>query len=174
MKLKLNVPAAEKLTGFIKQYKFVFLIMLAGIVLLILPTKKDEDRSKETSGVAGAEEDFSVEELEEKLGEILSKVDGAGEVSVMLTVKSGTERILATDQERSEDEREREERQETVILSTDAGEEVVLIGQNYPVFQGALIVCQGGDDPQVQLKLITAVSALTGLTSNRITVCKGS
>ncbi len=174
MKTKLGMPSFEKLTGFLKQYKFVLLVIAVGILLLALPDGKDKQASAATNGVAGGEEDFSVEALEEKLSEILSRVDGAGDVTVMLTVRSGMERILATDKDSSEDELERELREETVVISTDAGEEVVLIGQNYPTFQGALIVCPGGDNPDVQLKLTQAVAALTGLGSGRITVCKGS
>ena len=70
------------------------------------------------------------------------------------------------------DAQEREE--QTVVISTGSGEETVLITQKYPTFQGALVVCRGGDDPVVQLTLTRAVSALTGLGSDRITVCKGS
>lgn len=174
MKLKLGIPSLEKLTGFLKQYKFVLIIIAVGILLLALPSGDGKTTAASTDGVAGGEEDFSVEALEEKLSRILSKVEGAGEVTVMLTVRSGMERILATDRDASEDELESDLREETVVISTDAGEEVVLIGQNYPTFQGALVVCPGGSDPKVQLQLTQALSALTGLGSGRITVCKGS
>ena len=115
-----------------------------------------------------------MEALEKKLGDILSRIEGAGKVSVMLTVKSGMERILATDQETAQSDSELERTEETVVLSKDSGEEVVLIGQNYPTFQGALVVCPGGGDPQIQLEITMAFSALTGLGAGRITVCKGS
>ena len=42
-----------------------------------------------------------------------------------------------------------------------------------PSFRGALVVCAGGDDPGVRLQVIRAVSALTGLGSDCITVCQG-
>lgn len=174
MKLKLGIPSAEKLTDFMKRYKFVFIVIAAGIILLSIPTETQQEKTTETQGVAGGEEDFSVAALEEELCEILSKIEGAGEVSVMLTVRSGMERIFATDRDSTETDEEYELREEVVVISTDNGEEVVLIGQNYPTFQGALVVCPGGDDPKVQLALTKALSALTGLSSNRITVCKGS
>lgn len=174
MKFKLAVPSRERLTAFLKQYKFVLILMAAGIFLLLLPSGESSGRTADPAGVTGGEEDFSVEALEEKLGAILSKIDGAGEVSVMLTVRSGMERVLATDRDSSESEDESSLREETVIISTGAGEEAVLITQRYPTFQGALVVCRGGDDPQVQLLLTRALSALTGLSSSRITVCKGS
>ena len=41
-----------------------------------------------------------------------------------------------------------------------------------PTYRGALVVCQGGDRADVRLAVIEAVSVLTGLSSDRITVAK--
>ena len=173
MKKMLKMPSADKVLEFLKRYKFLIIIIAAGVLLLAVPIG---DKSADLpSGVeaSGEEKFFSVEELETRLGEILSKIEGAGEVSVMLTVHSGTERILATDREQFDHGDESELREDTVIISTENGEEAVLIVQNYPVFRGALVVCPGGDDPKVVLMLTKALSGLTGLSSGRITVCKG-
>jgi stage III sporulation protein AG len=53
---------------------------------------------------------FSVTELEEKLEAALSKIDGAGKVKVILTVRSSTEQILAEDRESSQRIRRRARR----------------------------------------------------------------
>ena len=37
---------------------------------------------------------------------------------------------------------------------------------------GAVVVCQGADDPQVRLDVTTAIAAYTGLGSDKITVMK--
>jgi len=37
---------------------------------------------------------------------------------------------------------------------------------------GAVIVCQGADDPQVRLSIVDAVSKVTGLGSDKISVLK--
>ena len=118
-------------------------------------------------GLTGTEEDFSVEALEERLALALSRIEGAGEVSVILTVDSGMERVLATDRTQEQADGGVSIQEETVILSTDAGEEAVLVTQRYPTFQGALVVCPGGDDPSVRLVLTQAVAALTGLGTDR-------
>lgn len=173
MKKELRFPGMKNLPEFLKRNKYVLIMVAAGILLLLLPVKKDKVEEQE-AGVSGVEEDFSVEALEARLGEILSRIDGAGEVAVMLTVRSGTQRILAMDRDFTQDGDQRRQKEETVILSTDNGDQAVLIGQDYPVFQGALAVCHGGDDPEVCLKLTRALSALTGLSSGRVTVCKGS
>jgi hypothetical protein len=37
---------------------------------------------------------------------------------------------------------------------------------------GAVIICEGAEDPQVRLSLLQAVRSYTGLTSDRITILK--
>ena len=60
----------------------------------------------------------------------------------------------------------------TVTLGRGSGsQEVVPLQTLAPQFQGALVVCPGGEDPEVCLQIIQAVSALTGLGSDRISVC---
>ncbi len=174
MKLNFKMPDTAKIRNFLRQYKYVLIVIAAGILLLLWPSGEKKNEPEEQSGLTGGEEDFSVEALEDRLEQVLSKIEGAGEVSVVLTVRSGMERVLATDTESSQSDSSDSMEEHTVVISTDNGEEAVLVGQRYPTFQGALVVCPGGGDPQVQLQLTRAVAALTGLGSDRITVCKSS
>ena len=156
----------------LNQYKYVLIVIAAGIILLLWPTGERE-RNTETGGTAGVRETFDLDALEEKLSKTLSKVEGAGEVTVTLTVKSGMEQVLASDRTTSVSERGSSVEEETVLVNSGGGQETVLLTQKYPTFQGALVVCEGGDSAEIRLLLTQAVSALTGLGSDRITVCKG-
>ena len=60
------------------------------------------------------------------------------------------------------------------MIGSGSSDEVVLTPSLYQSFVGALIVCEGGDRADVQLKVTQAVSALTGLSSERISVVKGT
>lgn len=173
MKVQWKRPEAERLWKLLERYKYVWIIIVAGILLLLWPSGEKRTESVSDSGVRGVEEDFDLAALEEKLSQTLSQVEGAGQVTVTLTVKSGMEQVLATDRTTSVSERGSSVEEETVILSGGSGEEALLITQRYPVFQGAVVVCEGGGDAEVQLLLTRAVSALTGLGADRITVCKG-
>ena len=161
----------QKAAELFQKYKYVLLVIAAGIVLLLLPLGGEENP---TSGgterqAESGEETFRVEEMERRLEEALSMVDGAGEVTVVLTVKSGTRQILAQDSSRSGEESSTS----TVVVSTGSGtEDAVVLQQVYPQYQGALVVCPGGGDPAVCLKLVDAVSALTGLGADKISICK--
>lgn len=155
------------------RFKYVLLVILAGLVLLLLPTSGKEAVA-EQQAIVGGEEDFSVEALEEKLSAILSQVEGAGEVTVMLTVESGVERVLAQNESTERGADTVKEEIETVVVSSGSNQqEVVLIQQIYPTFQGALVVASGGGDPAVCLKLTQAVAALTGLGTDKISICEG-
>ena len=154
------------------RYKYVLIVIIVGIILLLWPSG-ERKQSTGTGGTANVRETFDLEALEEKLSKTLSKVEGAGEVTVTLTVKNSMEQVLASDRTTSVSDRGSSVEEETVLVSTGSGQDTVLLTQKYPTFQGALVVCEGGDNAEIQLLLTRALSALTGLGADRITVCKG-
>ena len=167
--------AGKKLTTALEKYKFILLVLAAGLLLLLLPTSPGggaESAAAESGRVA--EFAFSVDELEEKLEATLSKIDGAGEVTVALTLRTGARQVLAQDVAVSDRDGDSSEERTTVVISGGSGrEEAVALQQLAPQFQGAVVVCPGGDDPTVQLRLAEAVSDLTGLGADKISICKG-
>lgn len=168
---KLNIDW-KKWSRQLGKYKYLLLLIGVGVVLLLIPTSSSKGTS--SAVVSNAEEDFSVEALEEQLEEILARIDGAGQVNVMLTVESGMRRIFAQDARLEQETGSLQKESETVIVSSGSGkQETVLVQQVYPQFQGALIVAEGGEDPTVRLHLTEAVAALTGLGADKISVCKG-
>ena len=154
--IKLNI------LNFSKKYRFVILVLLAGICLLLLP---EEEQPESEPVTLQATQETDTDTLEH----ILSKIKGAGKVEVLLTEYKGRETLYQTDSQQSGDSY----REDTVILSGTDREKTGLIRQiNPPIYQGALIVCQGGDSPTVKLAIVEAVMDVTGLSSDRITVLK--
>ena len=155
------------------QYKYVLLVAAAGAVLLLLPPLWEKgDGGGEQAAAAGCAAPEA--ELEERLERALSQIQGAGEVEVVLTLKSGPQQVLAQDVDTTVDDRGTQSALTSVVVSHGGGEEeAVVVQQLSPQYQGALVVCSGGDDPQVRLRLVEAVAALTGLGADQISVCKG-
>ena len=158
------------------QYKYVILVVLAGVALLLLPS--GEKASGEDSGSSQTVFPDGVE-LEKRIERLLARIDGVGEVQLMLTVETDGERLLAQDGEVScrgpEPAREEyERRSETVRVNSGSGkgDEVVILQSRSPTYRGALVVCSGGDRAEVQLTVTRAVMALTGLSADRVTVAK--
>lgn len=173
MKWNWNMPNGEQWRSWLRQYKLVLVLAVVGLVLVAWPTQRTATSSPDTQGQKAEEESFSVEELEQRLAQAISRIQGAGDATVLLSLDQGVERVLAEDRVEEQGEKERSQEQTTVLCDGEDGEEVVLLTQYYPSFRGALVVCPGGDDPQVQLAITQAVSALTGLGSDRITICAG-
>lgn len=167
------MPSGEQWRSWLRQYKLVLVLAVVGLVLVAWPTQRTATSGPDTQGQEAEEESFSVEELEQRLAQAISRIQGAGDATVLLSLDQGVERVLASDQVEEQGENESSREQTTVICDQEDGEDVVLLTQYYPSFRGALVVCPGGDDPQVRLAVTQAVSALTGLGSDRITICAG-
>ncbi|MBM6870657.1 stage III sporulation protein AG [Pseudoflavonifractor phocaeensis] len=162
----------KKLAEGAMRYRFVLLVLLAGAALLLWPSGGDGDTADAVQSTAQSW-DHGVEALEERLSQVLSQVQGAGEVEVVLSLQTGPRQILAKDSESELGEDGRKE-ETTVVLSRGSGlEETVTVQQISPQFRGALVVCSGGGDPAVRLALTEAVSALTGLGADKISICQG-
>ena len=108
--------------------------------------------------------------LEQALEKILSQVSGAGEVRVLLSGQLSETKRYQTDDTQSGSG---ELRQETVILTGENRVQTALVRQTEAAtYRGAIVVCQGAEDPKVALSVVQAVAAVTGLSTNRITVLK--
>ena len=45
MKGKFSLPSADKIAVFLKQYKFILILILMGLVLLMLSNERESDRT---------------------------------------------------------------------------------------------------------------------------------
>ena len=163
--------AAQKWKEALGRYQYALLVIAVGVVLLLLPVGgrdgAEEAVPAQTEGTA-----FDLEAFEEKLARTLSQVEGAGQAQVVLTLDGGSRQVLARNQEQ-----DRDGGGSNTVATVGRGsgtQEVVPLQVVAPQFRGALVVCPGGGDPQVRLRLVEAVSALTGLGSDRISVCASS
>lgn len=157
------------------RYKYVLLVAALGAVLLLWPWQDDE-RDTEESPVSATYVD-NVRELEEKMEDILSKMSGVGRVDVMLTLECGEELVLASDSTlrysgSPQNPNDYDRSSETVTVSGGTGTEVVVTQERSAKYRGALIVCDGGENDKVRLKIVEAVCALTGLGADRVAVVR--
>ena len=109
--------------------------------------------------------------LEMKLSALLSKVEGAGRVEVILTISEGEEIVYQTNGNATDSSVTGSTNTVTV---TDANRnQTGLIKQiKAEKYQGAIIVCAGANNPSVRLQIVDAVSRATGLGVNKISVLK--
>jgi len=161
----------NQLSNLWKKYKYALLIILAGVILMLLPSG-GKSTTKQQSDIPGSGDTFSLEDTEKRMETILGQIEGVGKLRIMLTLSAGSQLQLASDLDTtgSADGRSR---QETVTLNRGSGyQEVIVTRQFYPVYRGAVIVCQGAGNAAVRLAVTEAVSALTGLSADKITIVK--
>lgn len=156
--------------NFIHKYKYVVLVLLLGIGLMLLP---DFNNGEKQATVAPTTEEHKADDFSKELSAILSQVSGAGKVNVILNILHGQKTVYQTDCDSNVSESSSSVRQQTVTLTDSARNQFGLVQQiNPPVYLGAIVVCQGADNPAVRLSIVEAVSKITGLSSNQISVLK--
>lgn len=160
----------EKIREFIKKYRFVMLILGIGIVLMLLPSGKSEQKMHSELPKS---QDRVFDDPTSELTVILSQIQGAGKVQLLLTRGSGERTVYQTDEERDHSGENQSVRIETVIVNNADRAQQGLIQQILaPEYRGAIVVCQGADNAAVRLAIIEAVSDATGLGTDRISVLK--
>ncbi len=144
------------------QYRYALLVLLLGAVLLMLPEQTHEETPE-------AVEVAEVDTLEEKLEQVLRQVEGAGAVEVILTIRQGEETVYQTDLSQTA---EGDSDANTVLADRGSTEAPIAVTVFSPIYQGALVVAEGGDRASVRLDIMQAVASLTGLGTDKITVIK--
>ena len=160
-----------KVKDFIIKNKYIALIIVLGLILMLVPSKSD---SRPTTNV---NENSLVQQqeisIEKRLSEILKQIDGAGNVEVMLTIAKGEETIYQSDSNTTVDSDSSRQDISTVTITDSNKEQSGLVRQKVsPVYLGAIVICQGADNPNVRLAITDAVAKITGLKSNHISVVK--
>lgn len=157
---------------FFQKNRWAALVLLAGLLLLLWPSGGTSDGSAQTDRRQAEQHyEYDLEVLEKKLTSTLSNIHGAGKTEVMLTLASTGSVELAKNQTSKDGS---VETGVVIVKNGSNQEEVVEVAQQYPAFLGALVVSDGGGDPQVKLQLLQAVKALTGLSSDQISICERS
>ena len=158
-----------KISILFKKYSFAFIVVAIGLVLMIIPTTKNNENQVNTQ-----EQNTTVKITADKqIAHVLSQIKGAGNVEVMLTEAAGEEVLYQTNNNDNTSENTTTTKRDTVIITDASRNQSGLIRQiNPPSYLGVVVVCQGADNPTVKLAIVDAVSKLTGLGANRISVLK--
>ena len=155
----------EKGMSFWRKYKFALLILALGFALMLIPGRKDTALPTPKINQEEASTD-----MEDRLEEILTKIQGAGKVSVMVSLSSGEEIVYQKDEDVNSDG---SFKYETVIITDSERNQKAVVQQVIPEsYQGVIVVCQGAEKASVRLSIIEAVAKVTGLGTDHISVLK--
>ena len=179
--------------------KRLAIIMLCGVALLILSIMGEGDDSDimsvyeptstpEVENIVG-ERDMSTEEyienMERKVEKQLSKVEGVGEVEVMITLKTSAEKVILKDENESveiidetdssggsRDNESSTRSEESVLIDGESGSKPYTIKETAPYIQGVVVVATGGDEARIKQEIIDAIQVLFDIEVHKIKVMK--
>ncbi len=174
----------------------LLILLLAGILLLVisLPTEKKGEKQgiSQASSPSQGEQNLWDEEayreaLEVHLEELFSRMEGAGEVEVMITLASSSEKIVEKDTN-GESETITEEdsaggnrrttnivNDETTVYGGETDQEQPYVSKELtPQVEGVVVLAAGGDDAVVKKNITEAAQALFGIDTHKIRIIKMS
>ena len=158
-----HIMNTRKLSAFAAKYKYVLIILLAGLILLLLPTgSRTKAKTAQAAAVSEQTQPQTIQAEEQRLTTLLQQINGAGQVQVLLSYRCSAERELATD----------DSGEPTIISAGGGAQEAVELKTVSPQYLGAVVVCDGADSPQVQLAVTQAVAQFTGLSTDHISVLR--
>ena len=160
----------------------IFLIFVSGMIpkkeksLEVSKLKPDTSVSSETHR----------ELLEKNLTYTVSKIEGAGNPTVLVTLENTAETIYATEErknkEASEDKSSGEitrkkdsddcEKKYITVKDSEGTEHALAVKKIEQKVKGVVIICPGGDDPIVKNRITEVVTTALNITSKRVCVTK--
>lgn len=144
-----------------KNNLIICLILIIGIVLMVVGGKDNKKENIETTKT-------EVVTDEKRLEDILSQIDGVGEVSVMITYYSSSEKDLAYETKTSS--RNLEESEDKKAVMTDG--EPMVVKEVYPDVKGVIVTAQGAGRTDVKAAISEAVSATLDVPVHKICIFK--
>ena len=168
-----------------KIYSLLTLAVICGIALIAMSgledkaiSSKDEVNNKITQEELSNESSKAT--LEEKLKNILSQIEGAGEVDVMITYESSEEiqpafNTNTTTEETKEVDQQGGERtvstsSENKTMITSSSNEPIVIKTNQPKINGVIVVATGAKDLTVKETLYSAVQTALQVQGHQVEI----
>ena len=165
------------------------LLALLGVALLLAGSRGGQSAQKAGSGrLLGEEKNILTEQsantrvsaLEKQLAYTLSQVEGAGEVTVQITVNDLGRKEYARDvqkterntsQNNGEGSQQTTEVQENQTVVQQGG--ALLVEESMPDIRGVLVVASGADSAVIQERLLQAAATVLQLSREKIIVLPG-
>ncbi len=175
----MRLPDFKKLKNALLTKKAAVIMIAAGALLVLAGAVFVP--SAGTAASEGVDTESYRQSLEKQLCRIVENIKGAGDCEVMITLKSAGEYVYATEQNNStasmnddgrSEYKDGSERRYITVRDGSGGESAVILKELLPEVRGAVIVCEGADDPSVKSDVISAAAALLGVPSNNVCVIK--
>lgn len=150
-----------------KGFGFVFLALIAGVALMLIPSESEEVEAVAEQKTLTSFEYCAM--LEQKAKSLICELPEIDDCEVFITLDKGYRYIYATDQHVKESGDNKETDKTIVLAQGDGGEAPILIEETMPCVAGVAVVCNGANY-QTQYRIIELMCALFDIKSNRISI----
>lgn len=154
-------------------------IMLVAVILYIGISLDSKNVSSESSGdTTGYISTLEYcEKLEGKLEDIISQIDGAGNVKVMISVDGSPELIYVSDTDTKTSTTTSGTTTTTssspIIIGNSGNSSGIIMTEKLPNVKGVIVVSSGAGDTKIKLNILNAISTLLDISVDKITILKG-
>ena len=180
-----KLPFLKKLKN-VKHIEIIVCIIFISILVLIyfVSFNKTTSQTSSNSVINTGELSFTsssvyAKEMEEKLTRVITNLEGVNSVSVMVSVASGSEIVIANSIEEekiysSSGESENVTTIKTPIIVTQNGtSKPIILMEVLPKIEGVVVVAGGANDVKVKLNIYRVVQAMVDISSENIQVFAG-
>lgn len=169
-----------------KLINYIIVLLVSSILILVFirgiypKNKKNIDQViKKDPDEYNIEVDNYENVIEKKLVNILKKLEGVGDVDVMLTLEDSIEKVPAsnttttkestkeTDSEGGIREVIREDKSKQLLNMSD---DIMVLKEINPNIKGVIVIAKGAENPIVLENIYLAVQTVLGLSSNKVEV----
>lgn len=178
----------------IENLVFFVILLIATIVMINYIWNGKKNSNKTLTNTAGKQlattnnnstdgSDINDNTLEQKLEDILSKIQGVGNVQVFIHYSESSETVAMynentktstteeTDKSGGVRKIESKDSQKEIVYTEENGEKTPIIQKTVqPKIEGAIITAKGATNAVVKTNIIQAVEAATGLATHKIQV----
>lgn len=160
-----------------KKNIIIISIAAAAIVLILSGGFSENSENEGSSSQSIVSSADYIKKSEKNLENLLSEIDGAGRVQVMLTVESCYENVYArsydSKAENSENGTQSELTEDYVIVKKGANNEECLVVKVFePTVKGVAVIAEGADSIRVKTAITQTVCALFDISTAQVSVEK--
>lgn len=111
--------------------------------------------------------------LKDEIKKMIESIDGISDVQVMITFKSGKEKVVQEDSDSDTNEKgDTSVKKTTVILNQNGGDSPYVVKEVYPKIEGVAITASGLQVSNKSEEIINMIAALFDIPVHKISVIK--
>ncbi len=167
--------------------RLLLFVGIAGMALILVSSVfPPQAKTNPPMGTPEQTPEAYAAQMEQRLTDLVGKVDGVGKCEVMVTTENGVEYVYAVEQSQNVNEtssyegeqarrltQQQNNAQKYILLDAGSGKkEALLKTRRQPTIKGVVVVCEGAGSAIVQERVTQVVTTALGIPYHKVCVTK--